>query len=177
MNRLSDQSSFPALLLVLEMEEVTLPDGLKIVPRPLLEVRCREKGEGALGEGGENGGKGARMQTHEALQHFPCRRGPPQDYVLSRIRQFSQVYTLQLLGEQAVNHPVEQAFNETVAILGSTQSQGSDCFYMRFTHKCKWVLQSCSHDQSGLPPRNCDELTPASMQVPRLPEQGVRALQ
>ncbi|KAG1679301.1 hypothetical protein FOA52_009331 [Chlamydomonas sp. UWO 241] len=96
---------------------LTLPDGLKVVNRQLLE-----------------------------------------EYVLSRIRQFSQVYTSQLLGEQAGNSAVDVAFNNAVSLLGTTAAQ-AETFFLRFTHKCKFLAcvdKECSLCNNN-PNKRCDE--------------------
>lgn len=57
--------------------------------------------------------------------------------MLQRIRQFSQIYTSQLLGEEAGSSAVDVAFKNTVSILGATATPDNESFFLRFTHKCR----------------------------------------
>lgn len=87
-------------------------------------------------------------------------------YVFERVRQFSRVFASRLLSSV---HPgavsPDCAFNEAVAILGSSQQHREDSFSLRFSHRCRFLgcqSKSCSlcvnnPEKRCLPSGNFDE--------------------
>ena len=105
------------------MEPVALPEDLRNVPRQSLEVAIHHE----ISPWAHNA---RNVASNPMLQ----------DYVLQRNRQFVQVFVSNLLGQDAATLPLEQAFQQTVCMLGAGQQQqqlGAEGLFLRFTHRCK----------------------------------------
>jgi hypothetical protein len=62
-----------------------------------------------------------------------------QDYVLGRLRQFSQVFA-SLVNPQAAPGFLESCFNQAYSQTTSSNSNSVDHCILRFRHRCKCVM-------------------------------------